>query len=122
MKRLLSILTLLALISTPSEAYQLRGEENDIAHGLLGYSLQIATYGFFKGLLTQNRPSTLESRIMLHVFSTVIVAVALTLKEVGDDSACRGSGNPSGCLDMGAIGYGLMGAAAAHATIFMWQF
>lgn len=118
-----SIALFLALILCfQAPAYQLSGMENDLGHGLAGYAGTIFTYGFMKVFFFRGEKPNFEEKIMLHIMSTVVTSMVLGIKELQDDSKCRAVGNPKGCFDAGAFGYGMIGVGAANLSIIGFDF
>lgn len=116
------ILMLLLLISPPCFAYPLQGEENTLAHGAVGFGITSLGYGFIKRLVFQNDKPTWDQKLFLLAMANVINIGAMVIKEASDDSSCRRSGNPQGCLDLGAAGYGVLGGVAASAAVLVFDF
>lgn len=117
----LRLLIILGLMAPPGFAYELGGMENSLGHGAAGYAGTVLAYGFIKRLVFQERKPRLEDKIFLIAMSSILNFGVAMIKEASDDSRCKAS-TGKGCLDMGAVGYGMLGVAAAGASIIVLDF
>lgn len=118
------LIALMLFTSTSAHSYELGGQggmENGLAHAAVGYAGTAMFYGFMKRLVMQDQRPRLEDKFFLIAMGAILNFGVAMIKEASDDSRCKAS-TGKGCLDMGAVGYGMLGVGLAGASIIVWDF
>jgi len=121
-KWLVKVMLITMICSRVSQGYELGGMENSLGHGAVGYGITTFSYGFLKQFIFHGDKPRLEDKIFLLAMANILNFGAMMIKEASDDNRCRMSGNSKGCLDMGAVGYGVLGGMLGAGTVLIFDF